>query len=146
MSWTDSSNDGGEKLGDGLHDVEIMRVYYAKKDGTPYASQSGDPKVRVQFRDAGGKMVTVMFTLSDKASFFWRQICKFTGMDMEQLKSDKVEIADFADPAFGDKNLLGRRLKIRVSDWDGDWPNALAVDYADPIEDGPIVPDEDVPF
>ncbi len=128
--WTEPSQGGeSERLPVNVAlEVEITRIVFAKKDGTPFKSQAGDPKIMVVMTDDEGRECAMMVTLSAKGSWVLRAILSAAGADMAKMKADNVELAWFADEAFGRANLVGRRLTIRVKKYVSDDGNLAEIE------------------
>ncbi len=104
-------------------DVEIIRVYYVDRKGQPYLSRSNDPKIMIVLADDTGREAAEMITLSDKAAWKIKSLLKAAGADLHKMKADGVEPYHFADQEFGNANLIGRRLKIKVDKYVDDKGN-----------------------
>jgi hypothetical protein len=98
-------------------DVQITKVIFANKNGTPFRTQSGAPKIMVIFADDLGRECAVMIALTVKAAWRLASILSCGGADLPRMKSDGVEPHHFADEAFATVNLVGRRLRIRVKSY-----------------------------
>ncbi len=174
--WSKNSEGGeqAEPLPAGAHNVRIDRVVYEKKGAGPFTSKSGDPQIMCIFVDEQGREASQMFTLSANAAWRLAGILKASGANVERMTAQGVEPEDFAEPMFGNKNLVGRKLRVKVEWKIGDngkdyaevWPvktngtqaqtNAPQrptprerIQNRPPATDplgGPGVPEDDIPF
>lgn len=153
FNWKDKANEEGgqyaDPLPDGVHDVEIIRVVFSKKDGEAFRSKSGDPQIMLIFADAEGREASQMVTLSFRAAWVLAKILDAAGADLDAMEGDGVEPKDFAGEAFANANLVGRQLRIEVT-WS---KNASGREFADvaPIKtDAPAnlsqTPDDGIPL
>lgn len=107
-------NNQAEKLPNGTHDVTLTKVVFSKKDGPPFRAQDGNPQIMLIFTDAAAREVAQMVTLSDKAGWVLARIMGASGANLARMKADGVVPQHFADPAWGTKQLVGRKLRIDV--------------------------------
>ena len=126
MGWTQEAEkqapDKGEKLKNGIHEVEIFKIVYGRRDGTKFFSNNNDPQILVLMRDKDGGECSSYLTLSDKAMFMMARLLKYIGANLKQMEQEGVKITDYADPAFCDANLIGRRLQVEVTKDDEKYP------------------------
>lgn len=168
FDWTKNDETDAPRLPVGEEvDVQITRLVFTKKDGTPFRSQAGDPKIMAVFADDAGREAAFMFTLSDRAAWQLRSVLSCAGADLARMKADNIEPSHFANERFATANLVGRRLRIRVKGYvredgnlaDGITPirtvprplradpvgQALGKAVANATAEGPI-PEDEIPF
>ena len=156
MGWTQEAEkqapDNAEKLKNGIHEIEIFKIVYGRRDGTKFFSKNNDPQILVLMRDKDGGECSAFLTLSDKAMFKLARLLKYIGANLKQMEQEGVKITDYADPAFCDANLIGRRLQIEVTDDDKSYPEVNFYGPSDTLAEPtePAEPaaksTEDIPF
>lgn len=166
--WTAKAADGGgesEKMGNGRHHAEIIKLVFGKKNKPTFRSRNGAPQIMVVFGNPEEEEVPSMFTLSKAAAWTMARLLSCFGVDTDALREDGIEPVHFADPAFANSVLVGCKGMIEVvNDDDGGYPEVTPVhmDATDSAEspyqqtetyisdgsDGPHVPikEEDIPF
>jgi len=118
FDWTAPDNDAPRLTENAEHDVQITRIIFTKK-GQPLVTSNGDPKIMLIMADDNGCECVVSLTLTEKAGWLLKSILGAGGADMEAMKRDGVEPSWFADEVFATKNLVGKRLRIRVKSYVG---------------------------
>ncbi len=137
--WTAKAVDGGEaeKMENGTHHVEIIKIVFGKKGKPSFHSKNGDPQIMVIFGNSADEEAASMFTLSKAAAWTMARLLSCFGVDTDALRDDGIEPKHFADPSFANNVLVGRTGMIEVTnDDDGGYPEVKPVhmDEADGAE------------
>jgi len=129
------------------HQVEITKVIYGNKSG-PFKSNAGDPRIMLIMADADGSGCATMLTLSHKAGWVIKSILEAAGANLVKMKEKGIEPQDFADEEFGNTQLVGRKLSIRIKGYvsaGGNLAEIVAIPPR-PADEPQLPPGEDIPF
>jgi len=106
--------DHAEKIPNGVHDLEIIKLVYGKSDGTQFRSRAGDQQIMLILRDAVGREASLMITLSFKAGWVLAKILDAAGANLAAMSAEGVTPKSFEDEVFAEANLIGRRFRGEV--------------------------------
>ena len=153
MSFDWNAPDGNEAapMPIGTHAVKIAKVKRGSKKNGDFTTKNGDAQIMVIFADPQEREAALMITLSEKAGWVLRRLlgCCEPRPDFEKMNAAGVLPVHFAKPSFGDKNLVGKRLRIDVRHESGkEYPTITPIkaEGSPSFADGELpVPDE-IPF
>jgi hypothetical protein len=108
-------NAQAEKIPAGRHKLKVTKVIHGKKDGTKFASKSGDPQIMVIVSDNQDREASMMITLSEAAAWVLARLLKAAGADVEKMTKMGITPGKFADEKFASAQLLSRVFTAEVS-------------------------------
>lgn len=144
MTWKeDAEKDGpsnAERIPDGPHEVTVTKIIFGKKDGPAFTSKAGDPQIMLILSDKQGREVSDFHTLSLKARWTLAKLLSASGANIELMDEHGVDIKQFAESDFAEKQLMGRRFTAQV-----EWKENNGKKFADitPLKD-PVGAEEPV--
>lgn len=103
-----------DPIPNGTHDLEVKKVVFTKQDGTVFVSGKGAKQILVVYGDDQGREASEMFTLSPAAGWKLARMLKHAGANLSVMKSKGISPERFADPDFGNPQLVGRRFRAEV--------------------------------
>lgn len=107
--WT--SEDDKPVLSEGFHFVEVTEVRTQTKDGNPILSKNKEKMIFVTIEDTLDRSEQgVPLMLEGRGVFQLKTLLSRSGADMERMKVEGVDPTRFSDPAFAEKQLLGRKV------------------------------------
>lgn len=124
--WRERADSEGQEnspkliSGDNQH-LKIIKIVYGK-DGVAFTSKSNDSQIMVIYGDDEGREGVEMFTLSAKAAWKLAKMLEAAGLDIDKMDRVGIEPAKFAEPAFTDKQLIGRELNANIIVGRDGWP------------------------
>lgn len=120
--WSNPASPPGgtaPKLPPGRHEVRIARVMHENKEGNAFATRDDDPAMCVIFEDAQGREAMEFVATVDDSEKSWALRAMFQAFNppanLEKMAAAGVTPSRFADHAFAEKQLVGRRLVVDVT-------------------------------
>ena len=106
-------NGASAKIPVGVCEVEGVRVITGSAKGD-FKSKAGDPQIMLIVQDEEGGEASVMFTLSDKASWVLARWLSRCGVDLKDMAAQGIEPKHFANQGIAEKFLVGVRTWARI--------------------------------
>lgn len=117
-----------DKLPAGQHQVQIVRLLRGRRNGGEFVSKAGDPQLMVIFADEAGREAGTLVTLSEAAGWVLAKILSAAGANLKRMSEAGVTPAKFADLAWAEPQLVGRKLTIQV-----EWPEGSKYPKVTPV-------------
>lgn len=113
--WSGEAEGQGaaDKIPHGVCRVEGQRVITGSAKGD-FRSKAGDPQVMLIVADDNGAEASIMFTLSDKASWVLARWLSRCGVDLKAMQAEGIEPKHFANQGIAEKYLCGVGTWARI--------------------------------
>lgn len=97
-----------ERVPAGKCQLKIVKLIYAKNDGTVFKSRDDSAQALCVLQDNQARECAIMLTFSEKAGWYLAKILECAGADLEKMEKAGITPERFADQRFGEAQLLGR--------------------------------------
>lgn len=138
----DSAGGPSAGLSLGMHDVAIAKVL-TLKDGKHYKTSSGARKVLIIFESAMGDSAVDGMTVEGDAVWKLARLLSVAGLHDEELAAEGInEYTDFLDQKTAERILVGKQVRIKISERVYQGRSYSQVDVVGPSMGDPVQPRE----